>query len=95
MKEAVKQDKAKAADLALLEDRIAIKEGKKQIYGSQLKADSLTGEIYVLPLIDPENVDKRRAEIGLETMNDYLKLWGVKWNLRKYLKRYESKEKEQ
>jgi hypothetical protein len=39
MREAVKNGNAKGKDFALLEDRIAIKQGKRQIYGSQIKID--------------------------------------------------------
>lgn len=36
MKDAVKNGKAKASSLALLEDRVALTQGNKQIYGSQV-----------------------------------------------------------
>jgi hypothetical protein len=66
MRIAVKNGNAKASSLALLEDRVALREGKKQIYGSQIVRDEATQKSYVSPLEDPENVDKRRAEVGLE-----------------------------
>lgn len=39
MRKAVKKKKAKASSLALLEDRVALRQGKKQIYGSQIAWD--------------------------------------------------------
>lgn len=72
MREAVKKGNARSSSLALLEDRVALRKGGKQIYGSQVVLDHATGEYFVQPLIDPDNVDKRRAEVGLGTIQDYL-----------------------
>ena len=63
-KEAVLKGNANAGSLALLIVRIEIREGRKQIYGSQLGTNPNTKTEYVLPLIDPDNADKRRAEVG-------------------------------
>lgn len=84
MRAAVKNKNALAKDLALLEDRTSLDYGKKQIYGSQLGRDEKTQKYYVKPLDDPDNVDKRRAKIGLETMAEYLSLWGIHWDLEKF-----------
>jgi hypothetical protein len=48
--------------LALLEDRIALDEGKKQKYGTQVKRSS-NGRYHVEPIEDERNVDKRRTEM--------------------------------
>jgi len=40
----------------------------------------------VRPLVDPENVDKRRAEVGLETIQDYISNYGMTWNVEEYKK---------
>ena len=77
---------ARASSLALLEDRIAIGKGEKQIYGSQVGRDQETGEYFVLPLIDPENVDQRRAEVGLGTIQYYISNWGMTWDVEEYKK---------
>jgi hypothetical protein len=63
--------------VALLEDRILMREGKKQIYGSQLKRNEKTGKHEMWPVEDEENLDKRRAAIGLEPIAEYLKHFGV------------------
>lgn len=86
MKEAVKKGNANPGSLALLEDRIALREGRKQIYGSQIGTNPLTKTQYVLPLEDPENVDKRRLEVGLGTLADYVKNWNIIWNIEQYKK---------
>ena len=86
MREAVKKGNAPAAYLALLEDRVALGKGEKQIYGSQIGYDQETGEYYVAPLIDPDNVDKRREEVGLGPIQDYIYNWGITWDAEEYKK---------
>ena len=86
MREAVAHGKAAASNLALLEDRVAIRQGKKQIYGSQIARDPDTKEYYVSPLEDPDNVDTRRANVGLNTMAEYVQYWQMKWDPESYKK---------
>lgn len=87
MRDAVQKGNARSSSLALLEDRVALRQGKRQIYGSQIGRDQETGEYYILPLEDPENVDKRRAEVGLGTLQDYISNWGITWNVEEYIKK--------
>lgn len=95
LKDAVLNGRAKASYLALLEDRIALRNGSKQIYGSQVGQNEQTGEPYVLPLIDPDNVDERRAEIGLENLQSYLKYYNIIWDLEAYKKQLPELEAKQ
>jgi hypothetical protein len=76
-----------------LEDRVAIGEGKQQIYGSQIGYDMKTNKTYVLPLIDPDNVDKRRAKVGLGLMSDYVKHWDMIWDVEEYKRQLPNLEK--
>lgn len=84
MREAVKNKKAQGSNLALLEDRVALRQGKRQIYGSQVGRDEETGTYYVSPLEDSDNVDKRRAEVGLPPLADYVSNWQIKWDPVQY-----------
>ncbi|MCE3280168.1 MAG: hypothetical protein K0S44_2359 [Bacteroidetes bacterium] len=77
MREAVKNGNAFAYDLALLEDRVAVGQGKKQIYGSQIIKDPKTGKDTLAPIEDFVNVDKRRSEAGLEPLEQYARYWGI------------------
>lgn len=86
MKEAVKNGAADSSSLALLEDRVALREGRKQIYGSQVGTNPTTKKQYVLPLEDPDNVDKRRAEVGLGTLTEYVQNWNITWDVEQYKK---------
>ena len=65
MRKAVTNGKAQPKHLALLEDRVALRQGKKQIYGSQVSMNNQTNEAFVMPLEDPDNVDTRRGLVGL------------------------------
>lgn len=85
MRQAVKEGKARGSSLALLEDRVNLRTGKKQIYGSQIGTDS-EGKQYVQALEDPLNVDKRRASVGLGPLNDYTARWNFSFDAEEYLK---------
>lgn len=87
MRQAVKEGKARAQDLALLEDRVKLGKGELQVYGSQIGRDEQTGEMYVLPLIDPENVNERRAKVGLGPIESYISNWNAAWNVEEYQKK--------
>jgi hypothetical protein len=99
IREAAKNGNIHPYNLAMLEDRVALGKGEKQIYGTQVMYYYETGEYFVLPLMDIDNVDKRRAEIGLGTMQDYLfSNWGINWNVEEYKKKlleYETKKNKQ
>jgi hypothetical protein len=86
LREAVKNGNAKANHLALMEDRVALRQGRKQIYGSQVSINYKTNEVYVLPIEDPDNVDKRRASVGLSSIAEYVGEMGIKWDLEQYKK---------
>lgn len=86
MREAVKAGNAKGSSLALLEDRVALRQGRKQIYGSQIGMDPDTKLYYVLPLEDPDHVDIRRTEVGLPPIDNYISRWQLKWDVEQYKK---------
>ena len=80
MRAAVKKGNARAQELALLEDRVLTNQGKKQIYGSQVKIDS-TGKYLFFPIADEANVNKRRIKVGLGPLEDYAKYFGLEYVL--------------
>jgi len=93
MREAVKNKNADPGSLALLEDRVALGLGEKQVYGSQIGINNETGTYFVLPLANPDDVDKRRAEVGLMPLNDYVSMFGMTWDLEEYKKQLPELEK--
>lgn len=71
MEQAVKDKEARAADFAYLTDRVLVADNQKQRYGSQLLP--VNGKLTPQPIEDEEHVDKRRKEIGLEPLAEYVK----------------------
>jgi hypothetical protein len=86
MRAAVTAKKASGSQLALLEDRVLLGQGKKQIYGSQVGQIPETGAHYVQPLEDPDRVDERRVAVGLGPLSAYVARWGIKWDVEQYKK---------
>lgn len=96
MRDVVKNSNVDANYLAIVEDQVAVGQGKKQIYGSQIKEDKVTHLLYVAPLEDPDNVDKRRAAIRIEPLSKYVMEWNIVWDVEQYKKdlpKYELMEK--
>lgn len=69
--EAVAAGRAPAWQAAMLEDRIRMFEGRPQRYGTQLETGA-DGRPYPDRLEDPDNVEARRREAGLEPLADRL-----------------------
>lgn len=74
IEKAVKNGELSKQQYALMKDRILMDEGKPQIYGSQLK----NGKLYKIE--NPETVNERRKKMGMETIEDYLKRFDIKYN---------------
>jgi hypothetical protein len=62
--DAVQAGEANAVDAAYLADRIAVFEGRPQLFGSQFDWDE-AGEMSPAPILEPDLVDVRRASVGL------------------------------
>lgn len=65
------KDDVSDISLAYLKDRVLKNQDKKQIYGTQLRKDE-EGNLEPYPIKNKEEVDKRRSEIGLESLSDYI-----------------------
>jgi len=62
----------KAKNYAYLWDRVAVNTGRKQRYGTQPTWECTDGKLELEPLEDPENVNERRAKMGMNTVEDSL-----------------------
>lgn len=62
------------ADVALLTDRVLVRSGKPQRYGSQFKMQ--VGKMIAEPIEDLDGLDARRAAVGLPPMAEYVKVLG-------------------
>ncbi len=62
----------KPANYAFLWDRVAVNTGKKQRYGTQPTWECTDGKLELQPLEDPDNVNKRRAAMNMDTVEEGL-----------------------
>lgn len=75
----VKKKNASPSNYAYLTDRVAINAGQLEEYGTQVEYTGIVegdfSKAMAVPvsLRDPKNVEKRRAAIGMESLQDYLK----------------------
>lgn len=65
-----------------MQDRILMMDGKPQIYGSQITQNNETNEWELYKLDNPEFVDKRRTEVGLEPLKEYVQNWNIEFNVK-------------
>ncbi len=77
MKEAADKGELPKSDFALLVDRIRMRKGEKQLYGSQLELKD--GRYVFYPIEDEPNVNKRRAEMDLVPLEEYAKHFGIEY----------------
>ena len=75
--ESAKKGDLKLAWVALMEDRMLMDRGEKQKYGSQVHKAAGESEWKLWPIEDPANVNVRRAEVGLDRIEDYLKQFDI------------------
>jgi hypothetical protein len=71
LRSAVAKGEARASNLAMMEDRILVGEGKNQLYGTQIVSDT-DGKPILHPVDDPANIDARRKAVGLRPIDEYL-----------------------
>lgn len=74
MEEQSKKGEVSKSDVAYLTDRVRRAQGKPQLYGTQIyqEADANGTMQWVAPVVeDPEHIDQRRMEMGLEPWAEY------------------------
>lgn len=69
LRAAVAAGQASATNLAYMEDRVRVAEGRPQLYGTQFTGVVVRYEPF--PIEDEEHVDERRASVGLGPLADY------------------------
>lgn len=85
MTEAANNREAEWSSLAMLKDRINMREGKAQIYGSQIRIDE-DGSYMVYEIENPEFVNQRRVEVGLGPIEEYVQKWDIEWTIEQKIK---------
>lgn len=79
--EAAKRNDINWRFVATMKDRALMFEGKPQIYGSQIAKDRESGGWMIYELQNPETVDKRRMEMGMEPLSEYVRKWDIKFDI--------------
>ena len=78
LQHAVANAELEAAELAYLTDRMLVSQGKTQRYGTQINIEgNQPARLY--PIEEPESVDKRRAQVGLSPLQEYVATFGIIW----------------
>lgn len=86
IREAERKGEILSSNLAILEDRINVREGTSQQYGSQAFTDTQTGKLHFYPIANLGQLEERRKRMGLVPMADYAKLMRMDWNPEQYEK---------
>lgn len=74
MRAAARSGEAAKENLAFLIDRVLVAEGKRQLYGTQFRYQD--GKSLMAPVEDELNLDRRRKQMGLSSINAYRKQMG-------------------
>ena len=82
MEKSVENGESRMQDLALLQDRVLMREGKPQIYGTQVVYNKTGGQEF-WKIEDEKNVNVRRAKAGLPPIEEYAKYFGIDYTLPK------------
>ncbi len=78
LQQSVDEGESSALDLAMMQDRILMRRGVNQIYGSQVVSDG-NGDWKFYPIEDEKNVNTRRAKIGLQPIEEYAKYFSIEY----------------
>lgn len=72
MKKHIERKNANPSNYAYLIDRVNVNTGKPQVYGTQMKLNQEGSSYEPKPVIEPQNLNKRREKVGLSTIEEYI-----------------------
>jgi hypothetical protein len=84
IEQAFKNGQIKKQLYVLLLDRMAMYKGNEQLYGTQI-ITTTAGYSFVSPVADPINLDKRRQEMGMPKMQNYLNRYNLQWSPQEHI----------
>jgi hypothetical protein len=73
LRRAVERADAPPWQLAYLEDRVRLQDGREQLYGTQLWSPTGGRPVEPWPIEDVEGLDRRRSAVGLGPFDEYLR----------------------
>ena len=68
-------------NIAYLEDRVKVHTGQPQVYGTQFKL--IDGKFIPDEIEDPQQVDERRKEMCMTTLNENVELMYTNYKVKK------------
>lgn len=77
LQQSVERGESSEGDYAMLLDRVLMRQGKPQLYGSQVVPDKENGGWKFYTIKDEEHVNMRRARLKWIPMEEYAKLFGI------------------
>jgi len=77
MQRAVVEGRADPGDLAYLEDRVNMRRGRPQVYGTQYISEEGCNQFWIIE--DEYNVNDRRSAVGLGPLEIYARDCGILW----------------
>ncbi len=83
MEASVKAGESRFSELAYLQDRVLMRQGKPQIYGTQVVDDPVTGGWKFWDIENETNVNVRRQEAGLMPIEEYATYFGINYSTNK------------
>ncbi|MCM8569850.1 hypothetical protein NE848_10695 [Gramella jeungdoensis] len=81
LKQSAENGDLRKKDIAMMEDRMLMDYGKPQIYGTQVYRKSSSEPWKLYDLKNPEMVNIRRKEVGLEPLEQYLENFGIDYQI--------------
>ncbi|MFZ2555737.1 MAG: DUF6624 domain-containing protein [Minisyncoccia bacterium] len=66
-----KIEDADKSHAAYIIDKLLVREGKPQRYGTQYRSISKDGPVSFFPFEEPNTIDERRSEVGLPSIKEY------------------------
>lgn len=83
------------SSVALLVDRVRMRKGEKQIYGSQLNTDQATGKPFFAAIDNPHKIDSIRATVGLGPLQSYADHWQLTWDADAHIEFHKKRAEEE
>lgn len=72
MKKQVLKKNASSGEYAYLTDRVRLNTSRNQLYGTQVSYNTDSCQAIQRPTENPESLNKRRKEVGLDSIEEYL-----------------------
>lgn len=78
LESAAEEGEAELGHVAYLQDRVRVRKGLLQLYGTQWGYKDEHGSVGPYPIDNPEKLDERRAEMGMDPFSEYEKSFNTK-----------------